>query len=218
MGEKAGWHPKEAAREAGAGMTLEEIESAICKAGSDNHEFFGGTWTGGYYIQQDQKEFAQLVKLLQGFQFRNYLAIGIAAGGVERFICDHVDIGNLTVIDNGEHPNHKFWKENKPKDFDSFFVNEIIGDSHSLSTWDKLEKAKFNLVGIDGDHSPQGVLQDWELVQPYLAPGALVWFHDIKISEPGQTGARKLWSRLKREQEVLLETNGKFGIGVLCVT
>ncbi len=200
-------------------MSLKEIEAKIREAGSDGAAFFGGSWTGGYYIQQDPKEFAELVQLLQGFQFDNYLAIGIAAGGVERFICENVSVKRLTVIDDGEHPNHRHW------DADAVLgrgdVIEFIGNSHSSKAKEFLRvnhgAIPFNLVGIDGDHSPQGVLQDWEMVQPYLAPGCLVWFHDIHVSEIGQHGGRKLWARLKNEHEVCLETNGRFGIGVIRV-
>ncbi len=210
-------------------MSLEAIEKAICEAGSDNHEVFGGTWTGGYLIQQDPKEFAELVECLQKHEpFDNALSIGIAAGGNERFICENVDIANLTVIDNGKHPAHKYWSNNRKVVLTSrkiirsrVEIREFILDSHSSGAKLALEvnhsNFKFNLVGIDGDHSPEGVLQDWELVQPYLAPGAIVWLHDIRLNIPGQHGARKLWVRLNTQYEVLLETDGRFGIGVLRV-
>ena len=195
--------------------TIDQINAA----GSDNHEYFGATWTGGYHIQQDPQEFAELVELLQRLgPFENYLAIGIAAGGVERFLVENCKIKNLTVIDDGSHPNHKYWKQNS----ENMSPAEFIGDSHSEAAKqflleDYSDFGAYNLVGIDGDHSTQGVLQDWELVQPYLAPNALVWFHDTVISEAGQTGARKLLARLKTQHEVILETNGKFGIGVIRV-
>lgn len=201
-------------------MNLESLEKAICEAGSDNHEFFGGTWTGGYFIQQDPKEFAQFVECLHKCgPFNNYLAIGVAAGGNEKFLVENVDIGYIFVIDNGEHPNFKHFDRDLLSKDDLF-----IGDSHSKNAVKFLneilidgEQAKFNLIGIDGDHSPEGVLQDWELVQPYLAPGALVWFHDIHIDIPGQHGARKLFSRLEKEYEVVLKTTGRFGIAVIRV-
>ncbi len=209
-------------------MSLESLEKAICEAGSDNAEFFGGIWTGGYYIQQDPKEFAQLVQFLKDYSaiknFKHYLAIGVAAGGVERFLVENCEIESLTIIDNGEHPAHKHWNANcNAIDRLTGGTDEFIGDSHSKKAahflWDICDELsmKFGLIGIDGDHSPQGVLQDWEMVQPYLAPGCLVWLHDILIDIPGQSGARKLFARLKEKYEVLLQTNGKFGIAVLRV-
>ena len=206
--------------------SLDSLEDAINAAGSDNHEYFGAKWTGGYHIQQDPKEFALLIQTLQWTEFENYLVIGVAAGGTERFICENVIVGTLIAIDDGNHPNHKYWEENKMAmeklqwGRQRFQATLYKDDSHSKEAERCLRCCglKFNLVGIDGDHSPQGVLQDWELVQPYLAPGALVWFHDILIDEAGQNGARKLWIRLKTQHEVLLETKGKFGIGVIRVS
>lgn len=179
-----------------------------------------GLWDDGYCIQQDPEELAALVDLLQRKEpMGSYLAIGIAAGGVERFLLENVIILKMAIIDDGAHPQFNTqWFSMSNDDWPSS-IPSFIGDSHSGEARNFLEALgrKFDVVGIDGDHSPQGVAQDWELVQPYLAPGAIVWFHDIKVSEPGQTGARKLWARLKTEHEVLLETNGQFGIGVIRV-
>lgn len=188
-----------------------------------------GLWNEGYCIQQDPEELAALVECMEKHAaYGDYLAIGIAAGGVERFISEQSIFEDFFVIDNGKHPDFPVWEKNKQSIIhhdNSCLVDEFIGDSHSpearafLDRWFAMfpRESSITCAGIDGDHSPQGVAQDWELVQPYLAPGALVWFHDIRVSDVGQTGARKLWARLKTEKEVLLETNGQFGIGVIRV-
>ena len=73
-------------------------------------------------------------------------------------------------------------------------------------------------MAIDGDHSYDGVRQDWKLVQPYLAEGAIVWFHDIQVLLRDSDGANRLWhERLSIDHEVLLQTPGPFGIGVIRV-
>ncbi len=202
-------------------MILDDIKAA----GSDDHLFFGGTWTGGYHIQQEPEEFSELIECLNEHgKWGDYLAIGIAAGGVERFISEQCMFKDFYVIDNGKHPKFPVWEQNKVairRHPDSMLVDEFIGDSHSQGAKDFLDKwfpePTITCAGIDGDHTPQGVAQDWELVKPYLCKGALVWFHDINISEAGQSGARKLWARLRIEHKVLLETKGKFGIGVIKV-
>lgn len=181
-----------------------------------------GLWDEGYCIQQDPEEFAELVECLKAREpFRSCLAIGIAAGGVERFLIENVKIERLCIMDDGKHPNHKVWEEGNKQAVNRRIVGHypFIGDSHSDAAGLFLAGlgTSFDLVGIDGDHSPQGVAQDWEKVRHYLIPGAIVWFHDIHVSEAGQTGARKLWARLKTEYEVVLETNGQFGIGVIRV-
>jgi hypothetical protein len=193
----------------------------ILEAGSDNADHFckgiNGAHTGGYRIQQDPEEFAKLISILREYgPYENALSIGIAAGGNERFMLEHIKIGALAVVDDGKHPNHRFWAEqNKPAIPVPVF--EHIGDSHSKKAAKFLKDLgiKFNLVAIDGDHSPAGVRMDWALIQPYLAPGAVVWLHDIHLTEPGQTGAAELWFELRKHHKVILEVRRKFGIGAV---
>lgn len=203
-------------------LTVNDYKQGIEDAGSDNREVFGGTWTGGYHIQQDPEEFAQLLSVLQKEGVATYLQIGIAAGGSERYIAEACDIAGLVVIDDGRHPNNRVWRsQNKPAiEGRDVKVTEFIGNSHAQSAHDflgTLEGSKFSLIGIDGDHSPGGVRLDWELIQPYIGNKGLVWLHDIHLAIPGQTGARELWQHLKKDSrfEVILETSGRFGIGLL---
>jgi hypothetical protein len=214
---------------------------SILLAGSDNAAVFAKGYqnarSGGYHIQQEPQEYAALLAVLRDYApFHTALSIGIAAGGNERFLVEHVDVRQLVVLDDGNHPMHRIWggpihpgelephPERVPVDMpnrdairERIPLHEFIGDSHSKAAAKFLEELdfKFNLVAIDGDHSPAGVRQDWALVKPYLAPGAIVWFHDIALDEPGQTGARELWMELRRKHQVLLETRIKFGIGAV---
>jgi hypothetical protein len=195
----------------------------IIAAGSDNADHFlkgvHGAFTGGYRIQQDHEEFAKLIAVLREYgPYHNALSIGIAAGGNERFLLEHIKVDSLAVIDDGKHPAHRFWEsQNKPAI--QIPVFDHIGDSHSkkAKTFLKELGIKFDLVAIDGDHSPAGVRMDWALIQPFLAPGAVVWLHDIAVGDQGQTGAKELWMELRKHHQVLLEVRKKFGIGVVRV-
>ncbi|MGL4549727.1 MAG: class I SAM-dependent methyltransferase, partial [Gemmataceae bacterium] len=91
-------------------------------------------------------------------------------------------------------------------------LEEHVGDSHAPDAAEFLRRLgrTFDLVGIDGDHSYEGVKADWELVEPHLAPGAVVWFHDTRACE----GVARWWAELRPRHPVLLETD-QFGIGVL---
>jgi predicted O-methyltransferase YrrM len=42
-----------------------------------------------------------------------------------------------------------------------------------------------DLVFIDGDHSPQGVREDWDAWHPHVLPGGHVAFHDARDSSEG---------------------------------
>jgi predicted O-methyltransferase YrrM len=45
-----------------------------------------------------------------------------------------------------------------------------------------------DLVFIDGDHSPDGCREDWEVWHPHVRPGGAVAFHDARLDLPGGTG------------------------------
>ncbi len=183
----------------------------IIDAGLDDAIF--GDNVGGYYIQQDPKEFAGLVQTLQGYDIKTYLSIGTDSGGADRFIHDKLKLEKFYSIDLNEHPRRNVWRElNKPAMPET---KEFLGDSHSEEAENFLSdlNVKFDLIGIDGDHSPCGVRLDWALVQPYLKKGTIVWFHDIAECQ----GPLELWERLKGKFTVLYECTDKYGIGCLRV-
>lgn len=186
------------------------IES-IEHAGSDSVSYFGGIYEGGYHIQQTPEEFSRLIYLLAALgPFEANLEIGTAAGGTLRFINDHIRIDRNVVIDDGQHPKARIWSSQNRYCVPN--VTEFIGDSHSREAADFLKSLNitFDLVAIDGDHSYPGVVADWNLIQPYIRAGTLVWFHDIRVCE----GVASLWKVLRMKHSVLLETD-QLGIGVL---
>lgn len=216
---------------------------SILLAGSDNADVFAQGYqearSGGYHIQQDPQEFAALISVLRPYEpFHTALSIGIASGGADRFLVESLDIRQLVVLDDGRHASHRIWggpiqpadqvarpdrvavdRPNRDAIKEIIPLHEFIGDSHSKEAAKFLEDLdfRFNLVSIDGDHSPAGVRQDWALVRPYLAPGAIVWFHDIHLTKVGQTGAAELWFELRKKHKVILEARHKFGIGAVQV-
>jgi predicted O-methyltransferase YrrM len=46
-----------------------------------------------------------------------------------------------------------------------------------------------DLVFIDGDHSPAGCREDWDVWQPHVGRGGAVVFHDARRGRPGGTGS-----------------------------
>jgi hypothetical protein len=59
----------------------------------------------------------------------------------------------------------------------------LMEDSHSdeAVSWieNKLFDRELDMLFIDGDHSYDGVRNDWEMYSPYVRKGGLVIFHDI---------------------------------------
>jgi predicted O-methyltransferase YrrM len=46
-----------------------------------------------------------------------------------------------------------------------------------------------DLVFIDGDHSPEGCREDWDVWHRHVRPGGAVAFHDARLDQPGGTGS-----------------------------
>lgn len=61
----------------------------------------------------------------------------------------------------------------------------VRGDSHSAEVFAKTKGAlggePVDFLFIDGDHTYDGVKQDWEMYSPLVRPGGLVAFHDIAV-------------------------------------
>jgi predicted O-methyltransferase YrrM len=46
-----------------------------------------------------------------------------------------------------------------------------------------------DFVFIDGDHSPKGCREDWDVWHPHVRSGGAVAFHDARLKQPGGTGS-----------------------------
>lgn len=184
---------------------------------------FNSPYEGPYRMQQNPEEFAQLLEALKGREINTYLQVGSAAGGTERFICEWAQIKTLHIMDYGAHPEFHVWRDtNRPAlEAQGVQVLEYIGDSHDEAAEEWLAKngLKYDLIGIDGDHSPAGARMDWALITPCLRPGTLVWLHDIDNTkmDPFNQGAHEVWVELKKRHKVLVEAVGTYGIGMVGV-
>lgn len=76
----------------------------------------------------------------------------------------------------------------------SFF----FGSSHSpqvlRAVWNLAEEG-VDMLFIDGDHSFEGVLEDWLLYAPLVRPGGIVAFHDA-VADISQAGVPRLMEKL----------------------
>jgi predicted O-methyltransferase YrrM len=104
----------------------------------------------------------------------------------------------------------------------------IGGDSQLRSTVNRVESVlrenRLDFLFIDGDHSYNGVRQDWELYGPLVRSGGMVAFHDIlpRLDAPA-AGVHRLWDEIKRgyRHREIIASDGpdahRMGIGVLWI-
>jgi predicted O-methyltransferase YrrM len=105
----------------------------------------------------------------------------------------------------------------------------IRADSHSSDTFadveTRLDGELLDFLFIDGDHTYDGVKQDFERYKALVRRGGLIAFHDIApahagsavIDDPGEVP--RFWAELREQREAreFIDPNGAgcFGIGVV---
>jgi predicted O-methyltransferase YrrM len=108
-------------------------------------------------------------------------------------------------------------------------IELVLGDSHAATTRSHVERLlggrELDVLFIDGDHSYEGVRQDFHDYAPLVRPGGLIGFHDIVADVRTRTGAdtkndagevHRFWAELKRDHDVieLVENADQDGFGI----
>jgi predicted O-methyltransferase YrrM len=78
-----------------------------------------------------------------------------------------------------EHTYLNIWQRNVARAGASSLAHPVVGCS-----WETAAQvvAPIGLLFVDGDHSAEGVMQDWRAFSPRLAEQAIVMFHDYDKS------------------------------------
>jgi predicted O-methyltransferase YrrM len=102
----------------------------------------------------------------------------------------------------------------------------IRGDSHAPETAHRLALMlagrKIDFLFIDGDHTCQGVAQDFEIYRPLVRPDGIIAFHDI-VKHPAGSRCEvdRFWNRIKarfEHLEIVADPSAGFaGIGVIMI-
>jgi predicted O-methyltransferase YrrM len=148
----------------------------------------------GFNIEQKPEEFKKLMDFLNDTKNKRYaLEIGSNYGGTTFGLCHLYE--NVLTIDIKHDPNFDRIKEIFPT------YNYIISDSRSNNTVNYIKNLgiKFDFIFIDGDHSYEGVKNDYEKYKQFLSEEGFMAFHDIvesKETEEYDIFVSKLWNEL----------------------
>lgn len=175
-------------------------------------------------------EFEQLVSIIRDLQPSTAMEIGTHNGGTLYPLCrlaePHATIISLDLpkgaFGGGYHPlKLPIYKRFATPSQKLHFVRS---DSHAETTLIKIENLlagrKLDYLFIDGDHSYQGVKQDFEMYSSLVRSGGVIVFHDVAEHERAQDcQVSKFWQQVKshyRHQEFIENpAQGWAGIGVL---
>lgn len=179
----------------------------------------------GHDWPQYLAEIEAFTEIIKEAGARSYLEVGCLYGDTLHFIGKQMPRGSkIVAVDMPGSAGRRF------RHTDRFLqraaahlrlvyghdVKVIIGNSHDKDVIAEAASCgPFDAVFIDGDHSVDGVRQDWENYGPL---GSIVAFHDIRrVSGKSQDGVRALYNRLSKthRHETLSVGDTRGGIGVI---
>lgn len=178
----------------------------------------------GHGAAQKPEELAEFLDLLADLKPDVIVEIGVFAGGTAyawRRVAPNPTVIGIDLLPGGPRP---LYGHGKPRDEHGATV--IVGDSHDVGTLKELvvelDGRPIDCLFIDGDHSYDGVRQDYEMYRHLVRPGGLIGFHDI-VTHNYALGCEvvKLWCEIKDQSAVeIVSSEGDHwgGIGVLTVT
>lgn len=156
---------------------------------------------------QKTAELLSLVKLVARHRPELVLEIGTMKGGTLRAWCEcATDDATIISIDlrdgrwgGGYAPHDQPRIQGYAQPGQTLHL--IEGDSHSnrvRKRFDEVLDWPIDFLFIDGDHTYNGVRQDFETFSPYMTPGGLVAFHDIR-HHPDVPGCEvdRYWNEIK---------------------
>jgi len=178
---------------------------------------------------QVEFEIQYVLKKIREKVINSYLEIGTWNGGTLFLISQSIK-ENATLISvdlpNGPFGGGYLWiriplflsfKKKKQK------IYLIRENSHNLATYDKVQNIlcgkKVDLLFIDGDHSYNGVKQDFFMYSKFVKRDGLIIFHDIAKTTNIESNVTQFWNEIKKNysyEEIIQNKNQNWaGIGIL---
>ena len=179
------------------------------------------------YMPQERFEIEQLAQFVYNLHPKIIVEIGTKNGGTF-MIWNEITSAKTISIDlvEGIHGGVSFDKtqlrNSKFKNLYGDRCTFISGNSHDLATYNELVKTlngdKIDFLFIDGDHTYEGVKQDYEMYSHLVNEGGYIAFHDINDTQRHRDQnvyVGKLWNELTGNKIEFNVNSDWAGIGVI---
>jgi cephalosporin hydroxylase len=178
------------------------------------------------YMPQEREEIVSLAKFVNNLQPKVVVEIGSKFGGTLHIWCS-LTKGKVISIDlvEGIHGGitREQFNERNLNFLNKFSnVNFIEGNSHDDTTYEMLCKVlngdKIDFLFIDGDHTYEGVRQDYEMYSSLVHKGGYIAFHDINDTERHRQRnvyVGEFWNELEGEKIEFNAHSDWAGIGII---
>ena len=183
-------------------------------------------------MTQVRSEIVALGKILQAHTPARSLEIGTNYGGTLLLLCNLSPPGaKIISVDlpsgrfGGGYPRRKIPLFRKfPKSGQQLHL--IRADSHLQETKERvlriLDSELLDYLFLDGDHTYEGVRQDFGMYAPLVRSGGIIALHDIALhNKDTECQVDRFWSEVKnqyRHQEIVENPKqGWAGLGILFV-
>lgn len=186
-------------------------------------------WERFFWIKQLKEEIKGLVKEVEKLKPRVVVEVGTNMGGslfcFTKVAHPNAHIISIDLPDGPGGGGYPMYRSDFYLSFCSPKQKMLLwrADSHEIETLNKLKVAlngqKIDFLFLDGDHSYEGIKQDFEWYAPLVRSGGIIAFHDIKPSLPDnwiQVG--RFWEEIKGKytyKEIISNEASWGGIGVL---
>ncbi|CAG0932002.1 hypothetical protein PLCT1_01947 [Planctomycetaceae bacterium] len=164
-----------------------------------------------YGAIQHVDELTKFTRMLKAKPPRTVLEIGTAQGGVFWLLC-RMATPDATLVSLDLPPAERHsGGERISIDLQSMkmpgqTIHVVHGNSHEPSSAERvralLGDQPLDLLFIDGDHTYEGVRQDYEMYGPMVRSGGMVAFHDIVHTHWPGCQVDRFWGELSRDKSL----------------
>jgi cephalosporin hydroxylase len=171
---------------------------------------------------QAHDELAGLYAFLYAVKPKNFLEIGTLHGGVF-YGLTRLCYGKMLSVDLETPGVDIEWRNAQMRGWTNSAELHILSeDSHKIETFHKVQDIlageKLGFLFIDGDHSYDGVREDYFMYSTFVQDGGWIAFHDINDSEYHRKAdcfVARFWTELRGDKFTINAGQDRFGIGLI---